>query len=183
MSSVKKACICSFCIALCYVLPLAFHALGLGAAFSPLHLPALLCGVVCGWPYGAFCGVAGPVISSLLGGMPSAAQLPYMIPELAVYGLCAGVLFGLIRTGKTLPDLYLSLLPAMALGRVAGGAARAVYYLSTAREYSIALWAGGYLVQTLPGALLQAAVIPALVLTLTKAKLIPERYPEKGARG
>ena len=30
MSYVKRTCICAVCIALCYVLPLAFHAFGAG---------------------------------------------------------------------------------------------------------------------------------------------------------
>lgn len=180
MSSVKKACICSFCAALCYVLPLAFHAMALGMAFSPMHLPVLLCGLLCGWPYGAFCGIAGPVISSL-SGMPSPAQLVHMVPELCVYGLAAGIGMKLIRTGKTVLDIYLSLLPAMLLGRVVGGAVQAVFYLSTARSYSIALWASAYVVGTLPGAVLQLVVLPALVLGLTRARLIPARYPKEGA--
>lgn len=181
MSSVKKACICSFCAAMCYVLPLAFHAVGLGGVFCPMHLPVLLCGLLCFWPYGAFCGIAGPVISCVLSGMPSPAQLVYMVPELCVYGLAAGVGMRLIRTGKTVPDIYLSLLPAMVLGRVAGGAAQALFYLSTARSYSVALWAGAYVVGTLPGAVLQLVVLPALVWTLTRARLIPARYPKEGA--
>ena len=182
MSSVKKACICSFCAALCYVLPLAFHAMALGSVFSPMHLPVLLCGLLCGWPYGAFCGIAGPVISCVLsGGMPSPVQLVYMVPELCVYGLAAGIGMRLIRTGKIVMDIYLSLLPAMLLGRVVGGAAQAVFYFSTARSYSAALWASSYVAGTLPGAVLQLVVLPALVLSLARARLIPARYPKEGA--
>lgn len=179
MSSVKKVCICSVCTALCYVLPLAFHALGLGFVFSPMHLPVLLCGLLCGWPYGAFCGVAGPVLSSVLSVMPSPAQLVHMVPELCVYGLAAGIGMKLIRTGKTVPDIYLSLLPAMLLGRMVGGAVQAVFYFSTARSYSAALWVSSYVVGTLPGAVLQLVVLPALVLVLTRARLIPARYPKE----
>ena len=57
MSSIKKICLCAICTALCYVLPLAFHPLVMGTALSPMHIPVLLCGLLCGWPYGAFCGV------------------------------------------------------------------------------------------------------------------------------
>ena len=85
MSSIKKICLCAICTALCYVLPLAFHPLVMGTALSPMHIPVLLCGLLCGWPYGAFCGVVGPLLSSLLSGMPPAAMLLYMIPELCVY--------------------------------------------------------------------------------------------------
>ena len=181
MSSVKKVCICAFCAALCYVLPQAFHAVGLGMVFSPMHLPVLLCGLLCGWPYGALCGVAGPVLSFALSGMPPAAQLIHMAPELCVYGLTTGLGMKLIRTGKTGIDLYLSLLPAMLLGRVVGGVVQALVYLSTAQSYSAALWVSSYVVGTLPGAVLQLIVLPALVLGLTQARLIPARYPKEGA--
>lgn len=180
MSSVKKACICSVCIALCCVLPVAFHALALAQTFSPMHMPVLLCGLICGWPYGAFCGVAGPVIASLTYGMPSMAQLIYMVPELCVYGLTAGLLSALVRTGRPYPDLYLALVPAMLLGRVAGGVARGLFYLSAGREWSLALWAGAYLFGTLPGMVLNLLALPALVLILARARLIPARYPEEG---
>ena len=178
MSSVKKICVCAFCAAMCYVLPLAFHAMGLGMAFSPMHLPVLLCGLLCSWPYGALCGVIGPVLSCVLSGMPAPAMLVHMIPELVVYGLAAGIGMKLIRTGKTIPDVILSLLAAMALGRVAGGAAQALFYLSSAQSYSVALWAGAYVVGTLPGAALQLVALPALVWALIRARLIPARYPE-----
>ena len=177
MSSVKKICICAFCTAMCYVLPQAFHALLLGTALSPMHLPVLLCGLVCGWPYGLICGALGPVFSLLLSGMPPAPMLVSMVPELCVYGLVAGLGMGLIRTGRTLLDLYLSLLPALVLGRIAGGAAQALFYLSTARSYTVALWVGSYVVGTLPAIVLQLVVLPALVWGLMRAGLIPARYP------
>ncbi len=179
MSKVKKLCVCAFCIALCYVLPVAFHALGLGMALSPMHMPVLLCGLVCGWGYGALCGIAGPALSSLLSSMPAAAQLPYMIPELCAYGLLTGLLMKWIRTGKTAADLYLAMVPAMLLGRVVGGLVRAAFFLANAQSYTLAMWAGAYLTGTLPGAVLHLAVVPALVLVLTRAGLIPARYPKK----
>lgn len=179
MSRTKKICICSICTALCYVLPLAFHSLALGSALSPMHLPVLLCGVLCGWPYGLFCGVAGPVLSSLLSGMPPAVMLIPMIPELCAYGAVSGLLMKHLRTGKLYRDLYAAMIPAMLAGRVLGGAVQAAYYLSTARSYSIAVWASSYLVGTLPGAILHLIVIPMLVLVLVKARLVPERYPAR----
>lgn len=179
ISSVKRACICAVCIALCYVLPLAFHAVGLGTVFSPIHIPVLLCGMLCGWSYGAFCGVAGPVLSSVLSGMPPASMLVSMIPELLTYGLTCGLLLKYIRTRVSIVDFYLALLPAMLLGRIVGGVAKALFYLSGTEAYSLALWASGYFVETLPGTILQLLLIPGLVFALMKARLIPERYPRK----
>ena len=136
MSSIKKICLCAICTALCYVLPLAFHPLVMGTALSPMHIPVLLCGLLCGWPYGAFCGVVGPLLSSLLSGMPPAAMLLYMIPELCVYGLFSGLLLKWFRTGHAYADLYLALVPAMLLGRIAGGIARAIFYLPSGQLLS-----------------------------------------------
>lgn len=181
MSSIKKTCICSFCIALCYALPLAFHALALGRAFSPLHLPVLLCGLVCGWPYGLFCGIAGPLLSSLLSGMPATVQLIHMIPELCAYGLFTGLFLQLIHTKRLYADLYLALIPALFLGRVVGGVASALFYLSNAQSYSLALWASAYLVGTTPAVILQLIVLPTLVVILTRTHLIPNRYPQPAA--
>ena len=53
---------------------------------------------------------------------------------MAVYGVLTGVLFRVIRTGRLLPDLYLVLVPAMLAGRIAGGAAQALFYLASSRE-------------------------------------------------
>ena len=176
MSAVKKICICALCIALCCVLPTAFHGLGLGTALSPMHLPVLLCGLICGPWLGAVCGVVGPILSSVTTGMPGAAMLLHMVPELCVYGLCAGLFMKICRTGSLYADLYLSLIPAMLLGRVAGGVAKALEYRGGTEGYSLAMWAGSYFVGTLPGALLQLVVLPILVLAIMKAGLIPARY-------
>ena len=153
MSSIKKITFCAICTALCSVLPPAFHMLALGSVFSPMHIPVLLCGLVCGWPYGAFCGVAGPI----------------------VYGLVCGVLMELVHTGRPYVDVYCALAPAMLLGRVAGGVARALFMLGGGQSYSLALWAGAYLVEAVPGIVLHLLLVPALVAALTRAGLIPPR--------
>ena len=52
-TTVKKAIITAICIALCVVLPQAFHAIpNAGSIYLPMHIPVLLCGLVCGWPSG-----------------------------------------------------------------------------------------------------------------------------------
>lgn len=175
MSSIKKACICAICIALCYVLPVAFHSLGLGGVFSPMHIPVLLCGLICGGFYGAFCGVVGPVLSSILSGMPPVTGLVTMIPELTVYGLVTGLVMRYVRTGKLHLDLYLALIPAMVAGRIVGGIAKALFIrlMATGEVFDLALWATSYFVASIPGIAVHLTVIPLLVLTLTKARILP----------
>ena len=101
MKSVKKLVICAVCIALCCVLPIAFHAFNLGVTFSPMHIPVLLCGLLCGGSYGLCCGLVGPLLSSLVSGMPGPMGLVTMVPELMAYGLSAGLLMKVVRTKNT----------------------------------------------------------------------------------
>lgn len=176
MSPVKQATITAACIALCYILPMAFHSLGLGGALSPMHIPVLLCGLICGGGYGLFCGLAGPLVSSLLSGMPNAVGLVSMVPELMAYGLTSGLMMKLVRTGKLGRDLYIALIAAMLLGRVAGGIASALFYLGGGKAFSIAIWVSSYFAGTLPGIAVQLILIPLLVITLVKARVIPQRY-------
>ncbi len=181
MSSVKKITLCGVCIALCAVLPPVFHMVGMGSILSPMHIPVLLCGLVCGWACGAFCGLAGPLAAHLINGAPPAAMLASMIPELMVYGLICGLLMKLVRTGNLCADIYCALVPAMLLGRAAGGAARALLMMGGGESYTLAMWAGAYLIQAIPGIILHLILIPALVVTLTRAGLIPARDPRRAA--
>lgn len=120
LSYVKKAILTAACIALCVVLPMAFHAIpNAGNIYCPMHMPVLLCGLVCGWPFGLLCGVAGPVLSSLFTGMPSMAYLPSMVIELAAYGFVAGIMMRIVHTKRLLADLYISLAAALLAAQAA----------------------------------------------------------------
>lgn len=178
MSSVKRIVVCAVCIALCYILPMMLHPLGLGNALSPMHIPVLLCGLICGWGYGAFCGFAGPVLSSVLSGMPPASALVSMIPELMVYGLVSGLIIQLVRTRWLYADLYIALVVAMLLGRVVGGIAKALFYTGSGNAFGISVWVTSYFVGTLPGIVAQLILLPVMVHTLMLARVIPNRYPK-----
>ena len=177
MSAVKKSIITAVCIALCVVLPQAFHAIpNAGSIYLPMHIPVLLCGLICGWPYGLLCGLAGPALSALLTGMPPAAVLPGMLVECGVYGLAAGLPMQLLRTKHLYADLYISLAAAMLLGRVVSGIAKALIF--SAGSYSMASWVAGSFVTALPGIVIQLALLPSIVYALMRARLIPQRYPK-----
>lgn len=172
----KRITIAAACIALCCVLPMAFHSVGLGSAFSPIHIGVLLCGIVCGGSYGLICGILGPILSCVLTGMPGPSMLLSMVPELMAYGLVTGLMMRYLRTGSQIADIYISLATAMVLGRVVGGIAKALVYMGSTEAYSVAMWASAYFVTALPGIVCHLVLVPLLVLTLTKAKLIPQRY-------
>lgn len=176
MTSSKRTTLCAVCIALCYVLPIAFHSVGLGGALSPMHIPVLLCGLVCGSGAGFLCGLIGPVLSSLLSGMPPMLMLVRMIPELCVYGLVAGIAMKHLHTGSGPKDVYISLVAAMIAGRIVGGIASTVFYIVTSGVYSVGLWFTSYFIEGIPGILVHLLLVPVLVFSLQKARLIPARY-------
>ena len=173
MTRTKRLILAGLCVALGIVLPLAFHSIAnAGSIFLPMHIPVLLCGLLCGWPYGLACGVLTPLLSSLITGMPPMAYLPSMLCELAVYGLVSGLLMRWIKTRTLVTDVYLSLIGAMLCGRLVFGLLNALLF--RAGSYSLALWTSAAFITALPGILIQLIVLPILVLSLKKAKLIAE---------
>ncbi len=175
MTTTKKSVLTAVFIALCVVLPMAFHSIqNAGSIFLPMHIPVLLCGLICGWQYGFITGIAGPVLSSLFTGMPPMAYLPSMIVELSVYGLVTGLMMKFVHTKNLYADLYISLISALITGRIVAGIARALIFARG--SYSMAAWATSYFVTGLPGIIIQLAIIPTLIFAIQKARLIPARY-------
>ncbi len=175
LSTLTKCAITAVCMALCVVLPMGLHAIpNAGTLLSPMHIPVLLCGLVCGWPFGLLCGLAGPALSCFITGMPGMGYLPIMMIELAVYGLVCGLAMHFIRTGYVTADLYISLITAMLTGRIIAGASRALIF--AAGTYSWKAWATGYFVSSIPGIILQLLLLPTLYLALRRAHLLPARY-------
>lgn len=175
MSYVKKLVFTAVCAALCLVLPMAFHSVpNAGSIFLPMHIPVLLCGLVCGWPYGLVCGLIGPAISSLTG-MPPMAMLPSMMVECAAYGAVTGLMTKFVRTRSAVADLYISMVSAMLIGRTVAGLAKALVFAPGTPAFA---WVTTSLVTGIPGIVIQLVVMPAVVFALTKARLIPVRYPK-----
>lgn len=177
MSYVKKLVFTAVCAALCVVLPMAFHAVqNAGMIFLPMHIPVLLCGLMCGWPFGLISGLLGPVLSSLLTGMPPAAMLPSMMVECAAYGCVTGLMMKVVHTKKSFADLYISMVTAMIAGRVLAGFAKALIFAPGTLPFA---WVTTSLITGIPGIVIQLILIPLVIFTLTRAKLLPQRYSKE----
>ena len=166
-SITRKLVSCALCIALGVLLPMAFHVIpNAGSVFLPMHIPVLICGLFCGWPYGLACGILTPFISSVTTGMPPAMMLPQMMVELAVYGLVAGLCEKYIFQKNEMTKLYMSLIIAMLAGRIVNGLVNTCI-LST-QGYTLSVFMMASFVTCLPGVVLQLIVIPVLVRSLNK---------------
>jgi uncharacterized membrane protein len=143
------------------LLPTVFHSL-FGAAggrtFLPMHYAVLLGGLLLGPVAGAFLGIATPLLSTLMTGMPAVVILPPMVAELAIYGLVAGFAHRRWR----LASMW-SLLLAMAAGRIALGLAVALLGPSIGLKAEPVAYVLAGIVTGLPGIAVQIVVIPLLL--------------------
>jgi riboflavin transporter FmnP len=145
-------------VALGVLIPVIFHVTGVGGTiFLPMHIPVLFAGIILGPGLGALVGLLCPVLSHLLTGMPPVSPMPIMplmVVELAVYGAVMGFLTHRIRS------IWVSLVGAMVLGRVALGLAVAVI----APLYNVPLqpltYVQGAIASGLPGIVIQLLLIP-----------------------
>ena len=175
-NAIKNLTMAAVCVALCVVLPIAFHSIpDAGTVFLPMHIPVLICGMICGWPYGLLCGLMGPLVSSALTGMPPIAILPAMMVECGTYGLVSGLMLKFLRTRNTYADLYIAQIMAMLAGRVVSGIAKALIF---SPGMALSAWVTASFITALPGILIQLIFLPSVVCTLMKARVIPQRYPK-----
>lgn len=143
----------------------------IGSMLCPMHIPALLCGFVCGWPWGLAVGFIAPLLRSALFGMPTMFPAAVaMAFELAAYGAVAGLLYRVLpkRTGC----IYVALIAAMVAGRLVWGAARYLLAGLAHSAFTSALFLAGAVTTALPGILLHIVLIPVLVMAMQKARLI-----------
>ena len=115
-STIKIMIYAAMFLAFAYVIPfLTGQIPQIGSMLCPMHIPVLLCGFICGWPWGLLVGLFAPILRSVTLGMPPLFPTAVcMAFELAAYGAVAGILY------KTLPKkkcfIYCALLGAMVIG-------------------------------------------------------------------
>ena len=118
LSPLRRIALGALFVALGILIPVMFHAVGLGSVFLPMHIPILMCGFFCGPAVGFTVGFVTPLLSAVFTGMP-----PLMPPvaqgmmlELATYGLVTALLYQRTKLG-----VYPVLILAMGAGRLVYG--------------------------------------------------------------
>lgn len=170
---VHDLALASLFLALGIVLPfLTGQVPQIGNMLLPMHIPVLLCGLICGWQYGALVGFVTPLLRFSLFGAPPMPMGVAMAFELCAYGLLVGVFYGRSKWKCTV-SLYRSLLLAMVGGRIVWAAARVVLMGVSHVPFSWELFLSGAFLTAIPGIILQLVLIPAIMVALGRAKLVP----------
>lgn len=162
-------------MALAYVMPfLTGQIPEIGKMLCPMHIPVLLCGFVCGAPYGLIVGAITPLLRSLTLGVPHLfPNATAMAFELAVYGLMAGFLYKVLPKKKI--NIYASLIGAMVVGRIIWGLAMICIMGFDFSKFGLATFWTGAVANAIPGIIVQIILIPIVVMLLEKAKLISNK--------
>ena len=147
----------------------------LGNMLLPMHLPVMLCGLICGWQYGLLVGAILPLLRFSMFGMPilypSAIAMSF---ELATYGFIIGFLFSKSKY-KCMLALYRCLFTSMLCGRFVWGLLMTVLLFGSTTPFSISAFIAGAFINSVPGIILQVILIPSIMLLLEKTHLIKFR--------
>lgn len=165
----------ALCLALALVLPfLTGQIPEIGKMLCPMHLPVLLCGFLCGWPWGLAVGIIAPLMRSAIFQMPILYPVAIsMAFELGAYGAVSGLLFRALPKKKIY--IFVSLIAAMLVGRVVMGLANTVLLTVKGNTYTFAAFLTAAFAQAFPGILLQLVLVPVLVMALQRARLLPDQ--------
>ena len=167
----------SVCLALCLVLPfLTGQIPQIGSALSPMHIPVLLAGFLCGPWWAMAVGAVAPLLRFFLFHKPPLYPTGLaMCFELAAYGLVSGLLYRALpkRTG----NIYVSLITAMLAGRVVWGVARVILSSVSGELFTWEMFMAGAFFKAIPGIIVHIALIPLLVMALKRAGFFGRTAP------
>jgi niacin transporter len=157
------------------VLPQLFHLTGIpqvGEVFLPMHIPVLLAGFLIGGEYGFAIGLLTPLISHFITEMPGTARLPFMMGELAIYGLVSGLLYHKAKLKNKKLGGLITLIASMVAGRLFYAAMLFVAASFLNIKCGGAIAAVTATVKGVYGIALQILVIPPIVYAAKKGGLI-----------
>lgn len=163
-----KPVLAALFLALGMVLPLLTGQIKeIGDSLLPMHIPVMICGLVCGYKYGAAVGLMLPFLRSLTFSMPPIyPNAVWMALELATYGLVIGFIY--MKLSKNRLSMYVALITAMIMGRVVWGVSKAVILGLGGSSFSISAFIVGGFVDSLLGIVLQLIVVPPVATLINR---------------
>lgn len=175
-TSVQRMALSAMLMALGLVLPFFTGQIPqVGNMLLPMHLPVLVCGLLCGWKHGMAVGAILPLLRSVLFGMPVLyPKAVAMAFELAAYGALGGYCYAKSHW-KCIVALYRALGVAMIGGRMVWGAVMVVLMGLGGNSFTWKLFLAEAFLNAIPGILLQLLFIPGLMLTLNRTGMVPIR--------
>lgn len=174
--SIKNMTLSAMFMAIGIVLPFFTGQIPrIGNMLLPMHIPVFLCGLICGWQYGAAVGFILPLLRSSIFGMPvlfpTASAMAF---ELMTYGFVAGFLYNRSRW-QCIVALYRSIVAAMLSGRVVWGIVQIIFMGIGGNAFTWKAFAAGAFLNAVPGIVLQLVLLPTVMVALNRTGLVKFR--------
>lgn len=181
--SITNLALAAMFVAVGFILPFFTGQIPrIGSMLLPMHIPVLLCGLICGWKYGAVVGFVLPLMRSLILGMPPLFPVAIsMAFELATYGIVSGYLYGCSRH-QCVIALYRSMVAAMLAGRVVWGIVQVTLLGIGGNTFTWQMFMAGAFMNAIAGIVLQLILIPAIMVALNRTGLV-RFHSEQSANG
>lgn len=166
---INKMVTSAMLLALGIVLPfLTMQIKEIGDTLLPMHMPVMLCGLVCGPVYGLAVGFILPVLRSLMFSMPPLYPVAVsMAFEMGTYGLVLGLMYRGANKGK-LWYLYTCLITAMLSGRIVWGVAKTILMGMAGKPFTMEMFIVGGFTDAYPGIILQLVLVPVIIKLIEK---------------
>lgn len=173
-SVVKNLALAAMFLALGIILPFVTGQIPqIGKMLLPMHIPVLLCGLICGKKYGLAVGAITPLLRSVLFSVPVLYPTAIaMAFELAAYGFAVGLFYEKARW-HCVVSLYRCLFGAMICGRLVWGIVDCLLLGYGENGFTLSLFFVTAFVSAIPGIILQLVLIPSVMLLLNKTGLVP----------
>lgn len=171
--SIKNLTLSAMFIAVGIVLPFFTGQIPrFGNMLLPMHLPVFLCGLICGWQYGAVVGFVLPLLRSSLFGAPILfPSALFMAFELMTYGFVSGFLYNRSKW-QCIVALYRSIVAAMLAGRVVWGIVQIIFLGISGNAFTWKAFMAGAFLNAIPGIALQLVMIPTIMVALNRTGLV-----------
>ena len=168
----QKSVLAALFLAIGMVLPfLTMQIKEIGDSLLPMHIPVMLCGILCGYSYGAAIGFLLPFLRSVCFGMPPLyPNAVWMALELMTYGLVIGFLYE--KLPKKLPFLYVSLIASQLIGRIIWGISKMILLGVNGKAFTLTMFISGGFIDALPGIILQLLLIPTIIMIIKKTRFL-----------
>lgn len=142
----------------------------IGNTLLPMHIPVMLCGLICGPQYGLLVGFVLPFLRAVIFAMPPLYPNAVWISfELATYGFVIGFLYSRKRT-ECISYLYFCLITSMVAGRIVWGIVKAAVLGFGGEIFTLQAFIAGGLLDAIPGIVIQLIVIP-VIMSIIKEKV------------
>lgn len=167
--NLKKLVLSAVFLAIGMVLPLLTAQIKeIGDTLLPMHIPVMLCGLICGGHYGFAVGLLLPFLRSLTFSMPPMyPNAVWMALELATYGLVIGLIYARLKN-RSILNLYLCLVASMISGRFVWGIAKSILLGVGGKGFTVQAFIAGGFLDAIPGILTQLILIPIIMSVVRK---------------